>query len=670
MPVRRFLPLSIARTAKASGDAVESTERVVIVGGGMAAHHLVESLVASAGEPELAVTLICDETELPYDRIHLGAVVEGEEDPPRFRSTAWYETHGVDVLLKNRVIDIDRENGRLTTSTGATIEYDRLVLATGSHPFVPPLPGAERSGVLAYRTFEDASQIAREAKEAERVVVIGGGLLGLELARGIQRHDCQVDIVEMAPRLLPRQLDVAGAAILAGTIRSLGLELHLGVRTKEILEKGDGLELVFEDGNSLSADLIVFAIGTRPSDALARRAGLECHREGGILVDDRMGTNDPRIQAIGECVRHGEATYGFVAPCYRMAEVLADRIRGEKTRFTSPPISARLKLSEISVTAVGESLADGTLVRDLVWRTSTTYRRIVIRDGRLVGVIAVGEMPELARLQEAIARRTRIRPAEERRFRLQGELWRARDAQRPIASWSDGAIVCTCTGVTCGTLKSAVAQGHRSSLALQDATGAGTGCGSCQPLLAELCGEASTGQRHQAGPGLAAAAIVGIALVASFLAIGPIPMSTSVLDRPQIDFLWRESFWKQVSGFSLVGAMVAGLVFPLRDRLPKWARLEFSNARVTHSVIGLACLVFAAVHTGLRMGANLNWFLMLFVVGVLVLGIGSALVSGLEHRLPQRMGSVLRTGWRNAHAAVVLPIPVLLLFHVLAVYFY
>lgn len=654
------------QTGAASGS---STERVVVVGGGMAGHHLLEALVARGGSEQLEITLLCEEVELPYDRVHLGAVVEGEVRPPALREPDWYSSHGLVVRQKTRVTSVDSESKQIHTATGDTIEYDQLVLATGSTPFVPPVPGADLPGVVAYRTFEDAQRIAREARTASHVTVIGGGLLGIEVARGIQKQGCDVDIVEMAPRLLPRQLDVDGAAILEGAVRSLGIALQLQARTEGIVEKHDRLEVQLDGDRRIATDLVLFAVGTRPQDALARDSGIECHRDGGILVDDALATKTPGIHAIGECVRHRDQTYGFVAPCYRMAEVLADILLGGEERFEGAPVSAKLKLAEIDVAAVGESLADGTLVRDLVWRTEDSYRRIVLRDGRLVGAIAVGPMPEFAQVQSAVADGVRIRVAEERRFEERGELWRA-GSRKSVTQWSDAAIVCTCTGVTCGALRKAWADGCHSSLALSEATGAATGCGTCRPLLAELAGETTNARRESAGRGLGLLGVAALILFAGGFALGPVPMNTSVLETPQIDFLWRDSFWKQVSGFTLIGVMALGLLLPIRDRLPALLRPDFKQARFLHSAIGVASVFLVGLHSGLRMGVNLNWMLMACVVGLMALGGGSAFVTSLEHRLPPRAGALLRSGWKQAHVLLFLPVPVLLLFHVLAVYFY
>lgn len=656
------------RRARRTRSAPAERESLVVVGGGMTAFHFIESLISRDADERFAITLITEEVSPPYDRIHLERVVAGGPTPI-FRGEDWYESHGIRLALKDRATRLDRSRAVVETESRAEIAYDHLVLATGSHAFVPPLEGADLPGVVSYRDVGDAERIAHEARRASHVTIVGGGLLGLELAYGVRQLSCEVDVVEMAPRLLPKQLDVDGASILERKIRSLGVGLRLFTGTSRISETEQGLAVELGSGKILRTDLVVFAVGTRPRDELARKADLDCHASGGVEVDDSLQTKDPKIFAIGEVARHQGRLFGFVAPCYGMAEALADRFSGGTGRFEGSTDSARLKVPGVEVAAVGESLADGTLVRNLVWKSEDEYRRVALRDGRLVGAIAVGASSEFPALQEAISRKARVTMAQERRFLENGKLFRGEQA-RPIETWRDDAIVCTCTGVNCGALREAWAEGYHSSAMLTEATGAGSGCGTCQPLLAEFAGEVTVGRRAGAGNALAWIAGASLAGLALGTWVGPIPMSTSVLDTPEIDFLWRDGFWKQVSGYSLVAVMAVAFLLPLRDRIPVLKRSSVRSARILHTSVGLATVLVGAVHTGLRLGANLNAMLMSAVLGLLVLGTFSAFATSLEHRLSPQLGSVLRRGWRGAHVALVWPLPLLLFFHVLTVYVY
>jgi len=652
--------------ASSHGDPV----RLVVVGGGMTAHRVVERLVAARLAPGMEITLLSEEEHAPYDRIHLGSIVAGSAGHElALRDESWYADHGIRLTLKQRVVSIDREARRVCTATGESVEYDRLVLATGGAPVRPKIPGLELPGVATYRTREDAEAIARRAVPGARVVVAGGGLLGLELARGLVGRGCRVDVIEMAPRLLPRQLDADGAAVLEREIGALGIGLRLLSRVAEIAPVDDALRVTLSDGDRFAADLVVVAAGIRPRDDLARASGIACHDRGGVLVDDRLATSDPHVDALGECVRHRGETYGFVAPCYEMVEVWLARMLGERRAFTGAVPAARLKIDEIDVAAVGESLAEGVGVSALSWVQDDEYRRIVLRDGRIVGAIAVGAGSEFPRLQEAVAHGARVRAWQLRRFDRFGRLW-PEGSEKPIEMWPDAAVVCTCTGVTCGSLRAARAAGARTCAALGEQTDAGSVCGSCEPLLRALTGEQTGARRKGAGPGLGLAAIAGLAGVVAFALAPPIPMSTSFETGPGIDWIWRDGLAKQISGFALLALVLASLVFSLRKRIARFRVGSVAGWRVAHAALGAATVGGLVAHTGFRLGANLNRALMLCFLAAALVGALAGLVTWLERRLPPAWAGALQRGWSAAHVFVVWPLPVLTAAHVLAVYFY
>jgi nitrite reductase (NADH) large subunit len=643
---------------------------LVVVGGGMAAQRFIERLVAGSGARDYSIVLLCEELPLPYDRIHLAFVLEGKS--PRslsFRDESWYASHGIEVRSKDAVLAIEPERRVVRTDSGHEIAYDQLVLATGSQPVVPPIPGARVERVLTYRTVDDVERIAARAVPGAHLVVLGGGLLGIEAAHTLRLRGCMVDVVERALRLLPRQLDVEGAAVLQRQLEAAGIGLRLNAQVAGIAEVDEGVEVELEGGERIPAQALVVAIGIRPRDELARAAGLDCDRSGGVLVDDRLVTSDPRIHAIGECARHRGETPGFVAPCYGMADVLAACFAGQTESFEGVTPSARLKIDTIDVGAVGESLAEGIGVQSLDWATPDEYRRVVLRGGRVVGAIAVGSTDDLPALQEHIARRARLFERQRRRFAKTGRLSRVA-GHRPIASWSDDTVVCVCTGVSCGVLRNAQASGAQQSAALCQATGAGSVCGSCRPLVEELAGEREGATREASGAGLAVAALGALFLMAVACWLAPVPMADSFESTPGWDVLWRDAWWKQVSGFTLLAMTAATLLLSFRKR---WRRITwgaFSSWRLVHAAVGAATIVGLGFHTGFRMGANLNFALMACFAAVLVLGSATALVTSLESRLPAGLGGLLRRGWTLAHVALFWPLPVLIGFHVLAVYFY
>src|SRR4051812_33812249 len=305
-----------------------SAERIAVVGGGIAGQSLCEAL--RERDPDVAITLVCGEPHPPYDRVHLSELLAGRspEDPLgdlRLRPDEWYEDNGIELLVVAPVERIDVARRRLVLACGVEREFDRLALATGSQPLVPPIPGIDLDGVHTYRTPEDCARIRDASVTARRAAVIGGGLLGLEAARGIQAQGCPVTVVHLMERLMERQLDHGSAAMLLPAMRELGVDVELERRTVEIacaLGRASGLR--FADGDALEADLVVVSVGIRPETSLASTAGIRCER--GIVVDDRMLTSDPHVVALGECAQHRGAVYGLVAPIHEQACVAADTL--------------------------------------------------------------------------------------------------------------------------------------------------------------------------------------------------------------------------------------------------------------------------------------------------------------------------------------------------------
>lgn len=367
-----------------------ASPKILVVGGGMAAQRFLESLVKRMPPGAAQITILCEESSPPYDRLSLGEVVAGTGPARPLRDRDWYATHGIEVRSKEWAMEIDRASARVLTSNGAAIAYDRLVLATGSEAVRPALPGADGARVALYRSAEDAARIARMAATATRMVVVGGGLLGLEVADQLQSRGCAVTVLEAASRVLPRQLDTRGSLALMHTLRERGLELRVSTQIRTLAESDEGVCIALTEGATIASDGVVFAVGTRPRDDVAKAAGLDCHPTGGVRIDSGLATSDPAIFAIGECARLADQAFGLIPPCYRMADVLAERWMGGSSKFQGEPSDIRLKIAGIHVATHGAPLAKGSDVRELTWSGEGAYRRILLRDGRLVGAMAVG----------------------------------------------------------------------------------------------------------------------------------------------------------------------------------------------------------------------------------------------------------------------------------------
>ncbi|MCE8002875.1 NAD(P)/FAD-dependent oxidoreductase [Billgrantia ethanolica] len=381
-----------------------TTDRLVIVGNGMAGHRLVEALLARPERP--AITVIGAETAPAYNRILLSPLLAGEmeRDALTLRSAEWYAEQGIELILGERVESIDRTSRRLTTDAGRELSYDRLVLATGSTPARPPVPGLELPGVHVFRDLHDADALARAAEAGRNAVVIGGGLLGLEAAEGLRKRGMQVSLLQREDRLMNRQLDLTAARLLESELRGRGLDIHTDAQLERLEANAEGqvCAALLADGTRLAADCVVVAIGIVPQAELGRVAELEVNR--GIVVDEWLTTNDPAIHALGECCEHRGNLYGLVEPIWRQVEVLADKLcranaerasaeRAESAQgYVEKPTATKLKVSGISLYAFGptepEPEHEVLSYRD---PQQGDYRRLLLRDGRLEGAVLYGD---------------------------------------------------------------------------------------------------------------------------------------------------------------------------------------------------------------------------------------------------------------------------------------
>jgi NADPH-dependent 2,4-dienoyl-CoA reductase/sulfur reductase-like enzyme/bacterioferritin-associated ferredoxin len=472
-------------------------QTLVVVGNGMMSYRLCRRLVECGAAPgPMRVVVFGEEPRPAYDRVHLTELFAGRsEEDLCLAPESWYEEHGIDLRLGDPVVAIDRDECEVRSAAGVTVPYDRLVLATGSRPLVPPIPGADLPGVFVYRTVDDLRAILIRARGAARAAVIGGGLLGLEAARAVHALGLSVHVVEAAARLMPRQLDETGANLLQDEIEALGVQVHTGVRTTRIEAAEQGLVLCSEERGRLAVDLVVLSAGICPRGELGRAAGLDVASGGGVVVDDHLATSDPRIFAVGECATHRGTTYGLAVPGYRMIDVLVDNLVGGDALFDRGDLSARLKLMGVSVAALGAyEEAEGTQAH--TYLAGGVYRKLLVRDDRIVGALAVGEWSDLDRVREALAEPgvTSGAPPSSarsfsfwdlRRFRSTGTLW-LRSESPPVHAWPADALVCGCLGVRRGALAEAEAEGCSTAGELSSRTGAGTMCGSCRPLLEDL----------------------------------------------------------------------------------------------------------------------------------------------------------------------------------------
>ncbi|MDT8894375.1 FAD-dependent oxidoreductase [Halomonas sp. I1] len=371
-------------------------DHLVIVGNGMAAHRLVATL-CSKPRPPRRITVIGEEVSAAYNRILLSPWLAGEMERGALRLPEHTPTTGnrtrIETRLGERIIDIDRDTRRITTARGATLDYDRLVLATGSRSAMPPVPGVALGGVHGFRDLGDAEILAEAARHGGRAVVIGGGLLGLEAAEGLRKRGMRVRVIQRSAHLMNRQLDATAAGLLRGELEARGLEIITDAHLSELEDNGRGRvrAVHLADGTRLAADHVVIATGIAPNVEPGRTAGLECDRA--IRVDEQMTTSDPAIHALGECCQFGSSTFGLVEPIWQQAEVLAARLAGEDTPgYRDRPTATKLKISGVALYAFGP--IEATPDHDVLTYHDPEqgeYRRLLLRDGRVDGAVLYGD---------------------------------------------------------------------------------------------------------------------------------------------------------------------------------------------------------------------------------------------------------------------------------------
>ena len=655
---------------------------IVVVGNGPVGFRFLERLVARRREAcatDLArhdqrpIIVFGEEPHLAYDRVNLTSYFDNPSpEHLRFQELDWYEQNNIELRTGDPIESIDRETRTVQSRSGDQVTYGSLVLATGSRPFVPPIDGVGQDGVFVYRTIDDLDRIQQAESGSRTAAVLGGGLLGLEAARALMQLGLETHVVEMAPVLMPRQLDTAGANLLRGMIDQLGVHTHVHRHTERITRTDKGLRLEFRDDLSLTVDMVVISAGIRPRDELARESGLNIGERGGIVVDQQLRTSDPNIYAIGECASFDGTVFGLAAPGYLMAVIAADNASGAEATFTGSDESTRLKLLGVDVTLCGDYL-DISECKTLIHETSTTYRKLILRQNRLIGAVAVGPFPELPRIQECISKRRFVFPWQSRRFVRDGNLWEDPEAE-DVTAWPAGSIVCSCKGITRGELTAACNRGCDSIEAIAGDTQASTVCGSCKPLIASLL--SSDAAPVESVPGwrwLLGASIVATLLVPLILILGPIPFATSVQDGfYQLDVIWRDTFWRQVTGFTLLSVVGLALLLSLRKRWQRVSFLNFGLWRSAHGVLGLATLLGIVVHTGMHLGSNLNFWLMTSFLGINFAGGMTGAIAAIENKATGRLQRSIRR-WRPRltliHILCFWPFPILIAFHIAAVYY-
>ena len=463
-------------------------EHLVVIGNGMAGCRAVEEVLAR--DPHrFRITIFGAEPHVNYNRIMLSPLLAGGKtfDEIVINDRSWYADHGIDLVVSDAVIAIDRDTQTVTAQSGRVAQYDRLLIATGSDPFIIPVPGKDLPGVVSFRDMADVDMMVHTAALGGDAVVIGGGLLGLEAAHGLALRGMQVTVVHLMDTLMERQLDEAAGWLLKAALEGRGQTILTGANTAEIFGEGKVEGVRLTDGRTIPASLVVMAAGIRPNVRLAKEAGLAVHRA--ILVDDQMVTSDPAILAVGECVEHRGQVYGLVAPIWEMCRALADGLIGKPNSYEGSVTATKLKVSGIDVFSAGDFVG-GDGAEDIVLRDASrgVYKRVVVKDDRVVGAVLYGDTADgnwyfdLLKRSEDV---TEIRDA-----LIFGQAFASgggqADPKAAVAALADDAEVCGCNGVSKGQVAACIEDGAGTLDAVRATCKASASCGSCTGLVETL----------------------------------------------------------------------------------------------------------------------------------------------------------------------------------------
>ncbi len=471
-------------------------KKVIVIGNGMVGHKFCEKLLAKDTKQEFQIIVFGEETHRAYDRVHLTEYFSGKSvEDLSLAAHDWYASNNIELYLEDPVVEIDKFKRVIRSANGMELSYDYLVLATGSAPFVPTVPGTDKYGVFVYRTIEDLELITSYAYKAKKAAVIGGGLLGLEAAKAMMDLDLETHVVEFAARLMPRQLDDSGSEFLKSKLEHLGIKVHLNKNTSAISGKGKVEELEFKDNSRLEVDMVVISAGIKPRDELAKECGLRTGPRGGIIVNNKLQTTDPCIYAIGECALYEGMIYGLVAPGYEMADIVASQLTGNDKEFTDFDMSTKLKLLGVDVASFGDALAMENECKTVLFedRVRGVYKRLnVSADGKyLLGGILVGDASAYNMLLQTYKNGMPLPRNAEDLFMNPGSANGKDHAGSGVAALPDSALICSCESVSKGAIFCAVTDYGIADLdGIKKLTKAGTGCGGCTPMVKDIINEA------------------------------------------------------------------------------------------------------------------------------------------------------------------------------------
>ncbi|WP_226645490.1 FAD-dependent oxidoreductase [Microbulbifer variabilis] len=649
----------------------------VIVGTGPVGVRCAQKLLEFCDEAQIVI--YGAETESPYNRVklsqYLSRHVEREElDNPILGKS----DHRLAEYIDRKIVSIDRVKKTVTDAAGNIQPYTKLILATGSNPKIPAIPGADLPSVYPFRSLRNTNDLIALREQHADICVIGAGALGLEAATALKTPKNTVTL-QSRGKLLGGLLGDEGEEFLKSSLAALGVQVKVDSNLKSIELQGEKSSLQFADNESLSVDAIVLCTGIQPEVSLAQQAGLEIDR--GVVVNEWMQTSDPDVYAIGECAEFDHKVYQLVRPGYEQAESCCSHIRrdhgGEilERPYSGSYTDIQLKIAHIPCAIMGDVASDNLQQQEDLQshvfrnRFKGIYRRLFVKGGRILGAIYIGSWDEANSLRQAVAQEEKVSARALKQFASEGRLF-GQQTSNSIKNFPDSYLVCQCNSISKGELCKAISEGKRTLNELQQATTAGSVCGSCRPLMAELLDAPVPNLVMRHAKGILITSIISLLLITLSFLMPPPPVSDTVQSGQIWEKLWYDNFWKQVTGYTILALCLFTAALSVRKR---WKKLSFGHVdhwRYAHSLTGVIAVVALAIHTGFRMGQNLNLALMLVFLGVTATGSLVGIFMARNHHWTDLRLREHRKWWSYVHYALLWALPVLLAYHILAVYYF
>jgi len=638
---------------------------IIVIGSGPVGVRLVQNLIKNNVNKSIAI--FGDEPWAPYNRIHLSALVSGDYKEPSIYTQTDFSN--ITTFYNQKISEVIPPSKKLIDSQGNHFYYSDLVIATGSKPFIPKIDGVDLKNVYTFRDLNDAQHLMSRSVSTRKTVIIGGGLLGLEAAKAMQRFNTEVTVIEHNMWLMYSQLDERAGGYLKRYIEGLEINVLCSTRVDQITgtDKVDGI--IFNNNKFLECDTVIIAAGIVPNIDLVKKSDIKYGK--GIRVNDQLQTNDKNIYAIGECAEHRDRLYGLIAPGFEQAAALSLHLQGMPVNYSGSTSSTQMKVIDYSVFSIGEVGHSARKRETIIYQDhqKEVYRKITVINGKLRGFLAIGPFPNTQRIQKAVSKQEKIWPWHISRFKDKGTLWLEDDLEN-VADWPATAIVCNCTGVTRGQLELAKSKGYDSVEKLSECTGASTVCGSCRHLLSNFVNGNTRPTPVKAYKALLMPSLI-VGFFSLFILLLPGLVYNNSIQAFNWDALWRDNLFKQISGYSILGISVLISFISVRKRfrniIEKW---DFAYWRIAHVALGVFIIIALLAHTGFRFGHNLNFYLMVVFSGLIFSGAIAGTGIASDHKLSRKSARLIRSFSVWSHIILLWPLPALLGFHILKTYFY